>query len=272
MPLLFFFHRFRETKTVRGTETTWAEFSDLSLENEYAFELRSRNSLDYSLKSSHVLLPAAAKSKSLQHVELKLGTGIIYLFICTLILKFEWILFLVVQRISNLKSNSIRFQISVPSRVENVIKICYNDTLFEVQWSPSSTSPIDSYTVFWCHSIRENPVRCQGQLHAVGVGPESTSTSITVPDARSNYQFGVSANGGDGGATSGIVWSSCIINANGPNSQIKNVHVSYVTASKIGVSWSLPCTPQYGIITSYNIYYCSVDDMLDADCLGNHIC
>lgn len=157
--------------------------------------------------------------------------------------------------------------ISVPLRVENVIKIGYNDTLFEVQWIPSVTSPVTNYTIFWCHSVRETPVRCVGQLHAVDVGPELTAFNITVPDAKSNYQFGVGANGGGGAGASGIVWSSCIINANGPNSQIKNVDLSYVTSSTIGVSWSLPCTPQNGIITGFNIYYCKTD--VNADCIGN---
>jgi len=176
-------------------------------------------------------------------------------------------------------SNSSRIRLpaaaAMPLRVGNVIKIGYSDTLFEVQWSPSgsSSSPaVTSYTIFWCHSVRENPVRCLGQLHAVDVAPDLTSTNITVPDARSNYQFGVSAVGADDAddvaGTSGIVWSSCIINANGPNSLIQSVHVSHVTWSTIDISWSLPCTPQSGIITGYNIYYCHV---VDTDCLGGSL-
>ena len=67
----------------------------------------------------------------------------------------------------------------MPSKPEDVMRIVYNATLYEVSWStpasssaPASTSvtafvknrlrkpQISHFTVFWCRTIRDNPVVC----------------------------------------------------------------------------------------------------------------
>ena len=164
------------------------------------------------------------------------------------------------------------------------MKMGYNATLFEVQWRQSRQGGVESeepqlsnYTVFWCQSVRDHPVRCRGRLHAQVLDPSRTSVNITVPDGKSNYQFGVGAN--RHGDSSGIVWSDCIIDANRPDdSQIKKVDVTCVTSTTIDLSWSLPCNAQYGAITKFNVYYCAVDvddglkgNAHNADCLGNYL-
>jgi hypothetical protein len=57
-----------------------------------------------------------------------------------------------------------------------------------------------------------------------------------------------------------MVWSSCIVIANGNGSQVKSVEVVAATASSLDVSWLLPCKGNNGIITGFNIYYCPVED------------
>ena len=159
------------------------------------------------------------------------------------------------------------------------MRIAYNETFFEIQWTGSHASRglsmatfgraelnyppfISHYTVFWCRSVRDSPVQCQGELHAQDVPAVKTSLNVTVPDGKANYQFAVEANQGSYG--SGMVWSTCIVIANGNGSQIKQVEVVSVSTFTIDLSWTLPCSVQNGIITGYNIYYCPVVDRGDA--------
>lgn len=158
------------------------------------------------------------------------------------------------------------------------MKIIYNDTFFGVQWSPSTPSKglsmaafgrarsddnltyprtLNNYTVFWCMSVRESPVQCEGPLYKQDVPATDTSLNVTLPDTR-NYQFAVAAN--QGSYSSGMIWSSCIVIANGNGSQVKSVEVVAATMSSLDVSWLLPCKGTNGIIIGFNIYYCPVDD------------
>lgn len=167
---------------------------------------------------------------------------------------------------------------AVPSTPENVMKIIYNDTFFGVQWSTSTPSKglsmaafgrarsddyltyprtLSNYTVFWCMSVRESPVQCEGPLYKQDVPATDTSLNVTLPDTR-NYQFAVAAN--QGSYSSGMIWSSCIVIANGNGSQVKSVEVVAATMSSLDVSWLLPCKGTNGIIIGFNIYYCPVDD------------
>lgn len=167
----------------------------------------------------------------------------------------------------------------MPTAPGDVIRIAYNETFFGVQWTPSQASrgmsmasfsrsrsddtlayprTLSGYTVFWCKSVRDTPVQCEGQLHSQEVPASTTSLNVTVPDPRANYQFAVEAN--QGIASSGMVWSTCIVIANGNGSQVKQVEIVGVTSTTLDLTWQLPCSVQNGIITAFNIYYCPVED------------
>lgn len=175
---------------------------------------------------------------------------------------------------------SLSFCVSVPTPPENVMRITYNDTFFGIQWMPSMPSrfvsmntfgsrarnddqpnyprTLSGYTVFWCESVRDI-VQCEGELYSQEVPANQTSLNVTVPDPRANYQFAVAAN--QGSFSSGMVWSTCIVMANGNGSQVKQVEVLAATSYSLDVSWQLPCSVQNGITTGFNIYYCPVEDL-----------
>lgn len=171
------------------------------------------------------------------------------------------------------------FYFLVPTAPENVMRIAYNETFFGIQWTASVPSKglsmaafgrarsddslsyprtLSNYTVFWCRSVRDSPVQCEGQLYTQEVSASDTSLNVTVPDPRANYQFAVAAN--QGSYSSGMVWSTCIVIANGNGSQVKQVEVVAATSSSLDVSWLLPCSVQNGIINAFNLYYCPVED------------
>ena len=155
------------------------------------------------------------------------------------------------------------------------MRIIYNETFFGVQWSPGkgfsmATRSDDylNYTVFWCHSVRDVPVVCQGQLYRKDVAATDTSLNVTVPDTR-NYQFAVAANRGS--YSSGMVWSSCNVIANGNGIQVKKVQVVATTSSSLDVTWLLGCKFVNGIITGFNIFYCPVADVGDCQSEWQHL-
>ena len=170
---------------------------------------------------------------------------------------------------------------TVPSAPENVVRISYDEKLFEIQWTKSTPSRglsmatfghpgrqdysrvVTSYTVFWCRSNRDIVV-CIDQLYSQTVLPTATSLNVTVPEPGLNYQFAVSANQGEY-FSSGMTWSTCIVYANGTGSQIKQLSVTSATNVTLDVTWSLPCTVQGGIITGYNIYYCPVETAYESE-------
>ena len=160
----------------------------------------------------------------------------------------------------------------MPLPPQDVRKIVFGGTLYEIQWNPPPPKQVNSltaftkdhvreqgissYTVYWCRSIRDNPVSCEGDLNTRLVPASQTSVGIAVSDPKSNYQFAVEAN--QGHYASGMVWSGCVIDANGNGSQVKQIEVPSVSNMSIDLQWSLPCSQQNGIITGFNIYYCSV--------------
>ncbi|KAI9551931.1 hypothetical protein GHT06_022268 [Daphnia sinensis] len=217
-----------ESKNVSSVETTNAVFNNLTRDKAYEFVLQSYNDVGYSPTSSQVFIPMAA---------------------------------------------------NMPTAPENVMRIAYNETFFGIQWTASVPSKglsmaafgrarsddslsyprtLSNYTVFWCRSVRDSPVQCEGQLYTQEVSASDTSLNVTVPDPRANYQFAVAAN--QGSYSSGMVWSTCIVIANGNGSQVKQVEVVAVTSSSLDVSWLLPCSVQNGIINAFNLYYCPVED------------
>ncbi|EFX83323.1 hypothetical protein DAPPUDRAFT_100606 [Daphnia pulex] len=232
---------FSEAKNVSSVDVTQSVFNNMNKDKAYEFILQSYNSVGYSPNSSQVFLPMSA---------------------------------------------------NMPTAPENVMKIIYNDTFFGVQWSPSTPSKglsmaafgrarsddslvyprtLSNYTVFWCLSVRESPVLCEGQLYMQDVPATETSLNVTLPDTK-NYQFAVAAN--QGSYSSGMVWSSCIVIANGNGSQVKQVEVVAATSSSLDVSWLLTCKGTNGIITGFNLYYCPVEDGdifagEEPDCQGN---
>lgn len=180
----------------------------------------------------------------------------------------------------------------VPKVPENIMRVVYNDTFFGIQWTPSQPSrglsmaafghvrsddkvtyprTLSSYTVFWCKSLRDSPVECDGRLYNQEVPPTATSINVTLPDV-SNYQFAVEANQGE--FSSGMDWSTCIVMANGNGSQVTDVKVVTATTTSLEISWRVPCSN--GIITAFNIYYCAVvEDFIgdeEANCLGKRVC
>ncbi|KAK4036667.1 cytokine receptor isoform X2 [Daphnia magna] len=217
-----------ESKNVSSVETTNAVFNNLTRDRAYGFVLQSYNDVGYSPTSSQVFIPMAA---------------------------------------------------NMPTAPENVMRIAYNETFFGIQWTASVPSKglsmaafgrarsddslsyprtLSNYTVFWCRSVRDSPVQCEGQLYTQEVSASDTSLNVTVPDPRANYQFAVAAN--QGSYSSGMVWSTCIVIANGNGSQVKQVEVVAATSSSLDVSWLLPCSVQNGIINAFNLYYCPVED------------
>lgn len=162
---------------------------------------------------------------------------------------------------------------AVPTPPENVMRISYNATFFEIQWTRSLPSQsvslsafrpdeafnyppyITDYTVFWCQSERDSPVECKGPLYWQTVPASQLALNVTVSTAE-NYQFAVDAN--QGSVSSGLVWSTCIVSANGNGSQIKQIEVLSATSSSLDLAWSLPCSVQNGIVTGFKIYYCPV--------------
>lgn len=164
---------------------------------------------------------------------------------------------------------------TVPSAPETVVRISYDEKLFEIQWTKSTPSRsvsmatfghpgrqdysrfVTSYTVFWCRTNRDIVV-CIDRLYSQTVLPTVTSLNVTVPEPGLNYQFAVSANQGEH-FSSGMTWSTCIVNANGTGYQIKQLSVTSATAVSLDVTWSLPWAVQCGIVTGYNIYYCPVE-------------
>lgn len=155
------------------------------------------------------------------------------------------------------------------------MRISYNATFFEIQWTRSLASQsvsmaafrpdeafnyaanVTDYTVFWCQSERDSPVECKGTLYWQTVGADQLALNVTV-DTTENYQFAVAAN--QGSVSSGLVWSTCIVIANGNGSQIKQIEVLSATSYSLDLAWSLPCSVQNGIVTGFKIYYCPVDE------------
>ena len=177
---------------------------------------------------------------------------------------------------------------AVPTAPDNVMRIIYNDTFFGVQWMPSTPSralsmttfgsrarndeqlsyprTLSNYTVFWCKSVRDSPIQCEGQLYSQQVPATQTSLNVTVPDPRANYQFAVEAN--QGSFSSGMVWSNCIVMANGNGSQVNKLEARPQSPNSLEVSWVMPCSVQNGIIVGFNIYICPVEDV---DIYGDEI-
>ena len=166
----------------------------------------------------------------------------------------------------------------MPKAPENVIKIIYNEIFFGVQWTPSKPSnalsmaifgsrarneqqlsyprTLSNYTVFWCRSFG---TQCEGRLYWQQVPPTQTSLNVTVDDPKANYQFAVEANQGD--FSSGMVWSSCVVMANGNGSQVTQLEVIGRTSNSLEITWMMPCSIQNGIVVGFNIYYCPVEDV-----------
>lgn len=90
----------------------------------------------------------------------------------------------------------------MPPSVKNVVKISHGQGLYEIQWSRPEPAPVVSdfrlslhsrdqlfqsveagFTVFWCRSVHDAPVLCQGQIHTLDVATQSVdSVNITVPN------------------------------------------------------------------------------------------
>ena len=169
------------------------------------------------------------------------------------------------------------------------MRVAYNETLFEIQWEPSTASrslsmamfsnsasrfdyaaTLTHYMVFWCRTVRDtHPVTCIDQLYSQKVPATATSLNVTVPAADANYQFAVEAFQSSYG--SGMTWSDCIVQANGTGSEIKQVNVVEATSTTLNVNWELTCSVRGGIVTAFNVHYCQVmsENSEDSDCISS---
>merc|ERR1719507_1008128 len=153
------------------------------------------------------------------------------------------------------------------------------DNVYEVAWLPPSEpkEPIVSYTVFWCKDRleRDRPHYCDGFLdwEEVPIGDSNLETvihNITLPDG-GNYQMAIAANTKT--HSSGLVWATCTIIKNRVVGKLKEVSVDGVGETTALVRWRLDCQDRIGIVTGYEIVYCSIRDETDVDkiCAGRNL-
>jgi len=150
------------------------------------------------------------------------------------------------------------------------------DNVYEVAWlPPKDKEQIVSYTVFWCKYERDRPHYCEGFLdwEEVPIGDSSLETvihNITLPDG-GNYQMAIAANTNT--HSSGLVWATCTIIKNRVVGKLKEVSVDGIGETTALVRWRLDCQDRIGIVTGYEIVYCSIRDEMDVDqiCAGRNL-
>jgi len=126
--------------------------------------------------------------------------------------------------------------------------------------------------------------------------------NVTVPDAARDYQFAISANSRHvlindphngnqfTSVSGGMVWESCEMRRNtlngnlrpdlGPRSVIarpflsagvgvvRNVWVSVVGPTYMGLRWKVDCVDRSGALKSYQVFYCPVHSVHRPVCAG----
>jgi len=150
------------------------------------------------------------------------------------------------------------------------------DNVYEVAWLPPKDKElIVSYTVFWCKYEKDRPHYCEGFLdweEVPIVDPTSDTIihNITLPDG-GNYQMAIAANTKT--HSSGLVWATCTIIKNRVVGKLKEVSVDGVGETTALVRWRLDCQDRIGIVTGYEIVYCSIRDEMDVDkiCAGRNL-
>jgi len=153
----------------------------------------------------------------------------------------------------------------------SVTKVDFPGSVYQLSWEPPlDSNRVTSYTVFWCRSNngRERPYQCDGQLDWRVVEKGETLLNLTMPSPEV-YQLAVSSNvassefGGESEAaevSSGMVWTTCTILHNKVIGRMKPVVVSARESRRISVRWYLQCLDRAGLITGYQVSYCSVDE------------
>ncbi|KAF0287177.1 Cytokine receptor [Amphibalanus amphitrite] len=145
---------------------------------------------------------------------------------------------------------------------------------YTLAWEQKADTPVDNYTLFWCQHMRDRPFQCEGQLNWTVVDGSLRNHSLRLP-ATAEYQFAVAAN--RGAASSGMVWSRCVLLASGgaageeqsvvhpagerrstvrvpglaPYTEYR-LQVSALNSSAVHVSWAAPARPN-GQLTQYQL-------------------
>ncbi|XP_043227242.1 cytokine receptor-like [Amphibalanus amphitrite] len=126
---------------------------------------------------------------------------------------------------------------------------------YTLAWEQKADTPVDNYTLFWCQHMRDRPFQCEGQLNWTVVDGSLRNHSLRLP-ATAEYQFAVAAN--RGAASSGMVWSRCVLLASGERTQqLDSVSVQSRGATEMTLTWPDYCPSLAMDGVSYKVYYCA---------------
>ncbi|KAL1461524.1 hypothetical protein WDU94_013411 [Cyamophila willieti] len=142
--------------------------------------------------------------------------------------------------------------------------IVYSNLTYELSWihpKMMNESSTLNYTLFWCATDQVYPFEeCTGFLNWSHIPGNSLAQNITVPDKK-RYKFAISLN--TNSASSGMVWSQCLVIHNSSISGMNNVYIKSVGASSVIVAWLLECSDRVGVIKGFVVSYCPILNTAD---------
>ncbi|KAL4103291.1 hypothetical protein QTP88_018668 [Uroleucon formosanum] len=197
---------------------------------------------------------------------------------------------------SNKEGLSAEFStIYVPSESQGIekpillTKMAFDEKgVFELSWKNSGTmklftsNELNYYTLFWCDNVNHHPYQCNGYMDWTHVPSSELRCNITILNYNVNnyYRFAISSNNerlvrnGTNSynqinyKSSGMVWESCTIQNNINARKVENVWVSVISSTFIGLRWNIDCADRTGLISEYQIFYCTVVSTKNNVCNG----
>ncbi|KAG1691844.1 Cytokine receptor [Nymphon striatum] len=147
----------------------------------------------------------------------------------------------------------------LPAKPKSIMVKQMRNGSYSVSWKMNDKEevPVKSFTVFWCQ--RHTFSRCDKPFSWIDVPKNQTSIVIDV-SGKSNafYHFSVSSN--SEGASSGMIWATCMISTDGAPGRVQQIRAEPISPTQLKVNWKLGCMQESNTVKGYYIHDCkSVD-------------